>query len=98
MAVYTLGIWRVKTGSENEFIRAWRDLAIKTKEDFPDEVATLLQDRDDPSTFISFGPWESQVQIDQWRRSDTFKEGVSEIRSLLEEFTPHTMDVAVSIE
>jgi hypothetical protein len=42
--VYTLGIWTVKTGREDEFVRAWSDLAERTKSEFPDERATLLRD------------------------------------------------------
>jgi heme-degrading monooxygenase HmoA len=98
VAVYTLGIWKVTSGSEDEFVRAWQNLANKTKEGFPNEVATLLRDRDDPSIFISFGPWKSLEQIDQWRSSETFKDGVGKIRPLLDDFTAHTMDVAATVE
>ena len=66
MSVYTLGIWKVKAGRENDFVRAWTEMANNTKADFTASVATLLQDMDAPRTFISFGPWESLEQIEQW--------------------------------
>jgi heme-degrading monooxygenase HmoA len=98
MSVYTLGIWTVKPGREETFVEAWKELADDTKADFPDETATLLRDRDQPNRFISFGPWESLEQIERWRSSDTFTHGVGKLRELLEDFAPHTMDLAVAIE
>ena len=97
MAVYTSGRWKVTPGHEDDFVKAWKDLATRTKEDFPESTATLLRDRDDPTLFISFGPWESIEQIEQWRASGTFQTGVGKIRSLLAEFTAHTMDPVVSV-
>jgi heme-degrading monooxygenase HmoA len=97
MTVYTLGIWTVKAGRELDFVRAWQELAEQTKLDFPDGTATLLRDRAHPSQFISFGPWESLEQIEQWRGSDMFKQGVAKLRELLGEFTPHTMDLSAQI-
>jgi heme-degrading monooxygenase HmoA len=96
--IYTLGIWTVRSGREDEFVRAWQEMADRTKSDFPDEVATLLQDRDQPNLFISFGPWSSLDQIEQWRASETFKNGVGKLRELLDDFAPHTMDLAAGID
>ena len=98
MAVYTLGIWTVKTGREEEFVKAWTDLAERTKADFPDETATLLRDGEHRNLFISFGPWDSVEQIDRWRSSDTFQEGVGRLRELLDDFAPHTMERVAGID
>jgi heme-degrading monooxygenase HmoA len=76
MSVYTLALWKVKLGREEEFISAWRDLAAGTKADFPGASAVLLRDRDTPNLFVSSGPWESLEQSQQWRASSTFTEGV----------------------
>ncbi len=97
MAVYTLGIWTVKSGREREFIAAWNAMATATAADFPGASATLLQDRDTPALFISYGPWESLEQIEAWRGSETFGSGVSKIRDLVDGFVPHTMDVTASV-
>lgn len=56
MPVFTLGVWTVKEGQGDDFVRAWSDMAAQTKKDFPDATATLLRDRDEPHRFISFGP------------------------------------------
>jgi heme-degrading monooxygenase HmoA len=98
MAVYTLGLWRARSGQEDGFIAAWEGMARATKASFPTASAVLLRDRDDPKLFISFGPWESLEEIDEWRASRAFTDGVGDIRSHLEGFEPHTMDVVVSVE
>ena len=97
MAVYTLGVWTVKPGREDEFTEAWNAMAAATAADFPGASAILLQDRDEPAKFISTGPWDSLEQIDTWRGSDTFQNGVGRIRELIEGFEPHTMDVVVTV-
>lgn len=97
MSVYTLGIWLVKPGRENDFVQAWRDLARKTQEDFPDAKAVLMHDRDVPNRFISTGPWESLEQIEVWRASATFTQGYETMREMLEHFEPHTLDEAATI-
>jgi hypothetical protein len=43
MSVYTLGVWTVTDGREEDFVRAWQELADRTKAEFPDETATLLR-------------------------------------------------------
>ena len=97
MSIYTLGIWTVKSGHEDDFIAAWKDLGDRTKADFPGATATLLRDRDQPNRFISFGPWDSIEQIEQWRGSETFKKGVARLREVLEGFAPSTMEVAAEV-
>ncbi|EMY35710.1 antibiotic biosynthesis monooxygenase [Arthrobacter crystallopoietes BAB-32] len=92
MTVYTLGIWLVKPGREHDFVRAWEDLARRTKEAFPGGHALLMRDRDVPNRFISTGPWESVEQIEQWRGSSLFSEGLAGIRDTLEHFEPHTLE------
>jgi heme-degrading monooxygenase HmoA len=96
--LYTLGEWTVKSGREDDFVRVWREMAERTKLDFPNEVATLLRDRDQPNRFISSGPWESLEQIEEWRNSETFKTGVAKLRDLIDGFSAHTMDLAAAID
>lgn len=98
MTVYTLGLWRVKEHEVEDFVSAWRQMAGATKAAFPEASAVLLQDREDAQLFISFGPWESAGQIEEWRSSSAFTEGVAGIRPHLHSFDPHSMDVVISIE
>jgi quinol monooxygenase YgiN len=97
VSVYTLGIWLVKPGRENDFVQAWRDLARRTKEEFPAAKAVLMHDRDVPNRFISTGPWESLEQIEQWRASAAYEQSLKALNELLEHYEPHTLDEAASI-
>ncbi len=97
MSVYTLGIWTVKPGREEDFMQAWRDFATDSAAAFPGATAVLLRDRDQPGQFISCGPWESLAQIEEWRSSAVFANGIGRIRDLLESFRPYTMDPVVEI-
>ena len=91
--VYTSGTWVVKTGREEEFIQAWDELATWTAAEIsPGARAMLLRDRDDPSRFVSFGPWESDEQVAAWRASEGFASRVGRIRELLDRFEAHTLD------
>jgi heme-degrading monooxygenase HmoA len=97
VAIYTLGVWTVKPGREQDFIDAWHGMAAATAAEYPGSSAVLLQDRDTPTKFISSGPWESLEQIEAWRGSDLFREGVGRIRDVIDAFEPHTMEVAASV-
>jgi heme-degrading monooxygenase HmoA len=97
MAIYTLGDWTVKPGREEELVEAWRHVAMQTAADFPAPTATLLRDGDQPNRCISYGPWPSLDEIEAWRESLTFDEGVARIRAMVDGFEPHTMDSVVMI-
>jgi heme-degrading monooxygenase HmoA len=98
MTVYTLGVWTVRPGEAEAFEAGWKELARRTKRDFPAATAVLLRDRDDPHRYISFGPWESDEEVARWRDSAAFRETVGAVRAVLEGFEPHTMDPAVVVD
>jgi heme-degrading monooxygenase HmoA len=96
--LYTSGDRFVKTGREEDFVDAWRDLAEWTAtEAAPGTSAMLLRDRDDASRFRSFGPWESIEQAEGWRQSEGFASRVSRIRGMVERFEAHALDVVASV-
>ena len=94
MSVYTMGIWLVKPGSEGEFVTAWQEMAEWTMREVAGAQpgATLLRDREQPTRFISLGPWPDDEAIAGWRGSSGFKERVGRIRHLLQDFSPATLD------
>jgi heme-degrading monooxygenase HmoA len=96
MSLYTAGLWRTKPGHEEEFVAAWHAMAARTAEQFPGAHAELLRDQTDRALFLSVGPWAGAEEIDRWRASDTFREGIAAIRPHLESFEPHTMELATS--
>lgn len=98
MTVYTLGIWTIREGREAEFVDRWEEMARMTKQGFPAAAGTLLRDRERPSRFISFGPWSSVDQVEEWRQSAAFRNGVAGIRETLDRFEPSTLDLVAHVE
>jgi len=96
--LYTSGDWLVKDGQQDAFIAAWRDLAEWTRAEGFGSTALLLQDRNNPRLFRSFGPWDSDDRVAAWRASDGWKQRVGAMRALLEQFTPLTMDSVVELK
>lgn len=88
-AVYTLGVWRVKSGKEDTFIEAWKELGtIFARLPQPPGKGTLLQSLDDSLLFYSFGPWNSLADIQKMRNNPDAQEGIHKLRELCTEATP----------
>jgi heme-degrading monooxygenase HmoA len=97
VTVYTLGVWFVKKGREEEFVRAWDDLAQWTVESGYESHGTLVRDRDAPYRFISFGPWPSAEAAGRWRESDGYRERLDRLDELVDRFEPQTLDVVMRV-
>jgi heme-degrading monooxygenase HmoA len=95
--IYTVGIWTVKAGREEEFVAAWEAMGEATIAEFPAADGRLLHDVDNPGRFVSFGPWDSHDTIAAWRASTSFQEGVARIRELLDAFEPGTYEVSAEV-
>jgi hypothetical protein len=55
--IYTLGMWRVKNGKQDDFVAAWQALGgYFNGLPHPPGKGTLLQSVDEPQQFYSFGP------------------------------------------
>ncbi len=95
--LFTYGRWVVKDGMEGDFIERWDDLADWTAEHVEGSSwAMLLQDREDPRVFMSFGPWESLEAIEAWRGVDGFQDRVGMLQELLASFEALTMQTVAS--
>lgn len=96
---YTHGIWAVKPGREDAFIAAWTEFAQWSSREVPGALwAKLLRDRENPSRFITVGPWESLDAIERWRAEPGWQERVRQIRELLDGFEPATLDLVVELD
>ena len=63
---FTVGEWVVKPGMESQFIDVWNSFAKWTGESQVGAgTGHLLQDSDNPRSFLSYGPWENNEAIDQ---------------------------------
>src|SRR5437868_5401758 len=89
LPIYTLGIWVIKPGKEAAFIDEWTSFAHWMKEYTPGVgQGKLLQDAQNPSRFISMGPWEDMKSIQAWRESEEFKAFVGKAQALCDDFQP----------
>ena len=97
--LYTLGVWLVKAGNEDAFIKAWGEFAEWTKSSFAGASSVvLLRDRSEPRRFVSVGPWRSEKDVQEWRASEGFRTRVEELKPLLERFEPGSYSPVISID
>lgn len=95
--LYTHGLWIAKPGNEQAFITEWSNFAKWTaKHQSGAGTGYLLQDRERPQEFISFGPWDNENAISAWRQRPEFKAFVSKIRGLCDDFQPRSLSVVAT--
>jgi heme-degrading monooxygenase HmoA len=93
-SIYTLGIWVVKSGNETAFINEWTSFANWTSKNISGAgKGYLLQDKNNPIRFISFGPWDNEKSIENWRNRNEFEDFVSKVKVLCDDFQPNTLKV-----
>lgn len=85
---YTCGTWTVRDGSEEEFVARWTALVRSAGSLSGAESFILIQDRQDPHRFISFGAWDEWPTVDRWRSSEAFADRMRACRELCEDFRP----------
>jgi quinol monooxygenase YgiN len=89
---FSLGIWLIKPGKENEFIKLFQNFAEQIFDRNLGAIEVyLLQDIQQPGRIITSGPWESLQKIDEWRKLPEFREFFAKAKELSLEVTPLTM-------
>jgi quinol monooxygenase YgiN len=71
--VYTNSIWQVKEGQEENFKSLWEEFAKTGVKDKGALEGILLQDYENPKSFVSFGVWENIESTKQWQNSPEMK-------------------------
>ena len=95
--VWTHTVWTVKSGREEDFVRAWRAMAREIAADIAmRRPPTLLRDHDRRNVFVSFAPWEDADTVARFRSSEIFRRHVSSMGELLENLEAQTLDQVVS--
>jgi heme-degrading monooxygenase HmoA len=90
---YTSTTWIVKPGQEDEFVRRWTEFAEWSAGQGLAAPAMLLRDVDEPTRFVSFGPWENLQMIWRWRGLTGFQERVASLNEVLVSFEPRTLEL-----
>lgn len=96
---FSVGIWLVKPGKEEDFIAAWGGFAKRVfDQNLGAGEVYLLQDLQQPRRFISSGPWDSIQKIEEWRNLPEFKEFFTRAKEICDEITPLTMKPIIHLE
>ena len=96
--LFTYGRWTVEEGRETEFVDAWRELAEWSLATIPGAGwARLLQDRERPNVFLSFGPWDDLNAVQEWRSHEGFVERIGNMRGLLQDFEANILDPVAEV-
>ncbi len=94
---YQSGRWLVNMGSEDEFIERWTTFTQWSLDNIPGARSyVLLRDDAEARRFVSFGAFENQEAVKQWRERPEFTELRNACIELCEEFEPHEYTVAAS--
>jgi hypothetical protein len=82
--VYLSRVWRVKQGSEDEFLRLWREGVADLARQLPHATFRLWRDARDPLRFQSVGgPVASEAELEAIRGSDSFRASMDAIAEKL---------------
>jgi heme-degrading monooxygenase HmoA len=95
---YTSGIWIVKQGEEEDFVREWTEFVRWAAEMPGSGVFRLVRDVDRPDRYHSFAPWESFEAQKAWKELPEFRERIMRVRSHCEDFEPLTYELVTTVE
>lgn len=94
---YTLSVWHVRPGREDEFVERWRDWHEWTVAQGLTAPGTLLRDLDHGSRFVSFGPWETLDDVARWRSAEGYHDRVKRLQEVVESFEPATLEEVAAL-
>ena len=94
---YVSGQWRVRAGSEEEFIARWLAFTDWSLRSAPGAGSfVLIRDVQEPCNFVSFGAWADQESVRAWRGRAEFAELLGRCRELCEDFRAGDYTLAAS--
>ena len=95
---YTSGVWIVKDGEEEDFVREWTEF-VRWASGFAGSGAfRLVRDLDNPTTYLSFAPWESFDAQRAWKEQPEFRERIMRVRRHCDDFQPSTHELVTRVE
>ena len=94
---YVSGEWRVRKGSEEEFVTRWLAFTGWSLQNAPGAGSfVLIRDMDEPGHFVSFGTWADLESVSAWRSMPEFAVLLGRCRALCEEFRAGDYALAAS--
>jgi heme-degrading monooxygenase HmoA len=96
-ATFTSGSWTVKPGEETEFVEEWK-LFVGWAAELPGSGAfRLVQDRERPDQYTSFGEWESREAQEAWTQHPEFRERLGRVRSHCSDFESTMFELVATV-
>jgi heme-degrading monooxygenase HmoA len=95
---YTSGIWTVKTGEDDAFVEAWTDFVRWASGFEGSGTFRLVRDLEQPSSYLSFAPWESFEAQQAWKEAPEFRERIGRVRSHCEDFRPLVYELVTEVK
>jgi heme-degrading monooxygenase HmoA len=96
--MYSVGIWSVKTGKEEVFLKTWEDFAKWTMSNQKGARGVImLQDAEQKNRLIAFGSWDDLESMQAWRGTPEFKAAFVRFKELCDEIKPSTMKSVINI-
>jgi quinol monooxygenase YgiN len=96
---YSSGEWKVRAGSEEEFVQRWTTIIEWSLENAPGAGSfVMVRSTEDPTKFLSLGSWESEQAQQAWRQIPRHQEFLEQCLELCEEFDTHSHTLAASRE
>jgi len=96
--ICTTGVWVVREGREEEFVRRWEESASNLSREFPDVTFRLLRDHDNARRFVSLGEgWRNLEQVEAARSLPGYQDAMASIWRLLDDGDISTLELAVEI-
>lgn len=81
---YTSGNWRVREGSEDEFVKQWEGF-VEAARDKAHGRFLLIRENDDQRHFVSLGIWNSREDQEEWMAMPDFREAFETLSGLCNE-------------
>jgi heme-degrading monooxygenase HmoA len=95
---YASGDWRVRDGSEDDFVARWTEFLEWTRDNADGLLeATLIRHRAEPYRFVSFARWADDASQDAWRELPEFPQKFGACRELCEDVKAGAFTRVVSI-
>lgn len=94
---FTSGVWIVKTGEEENFVEAWKELVALGAEMPGSGTFRLLRDPERPGRFMSFAPWESFDAQEAWRQRPEFAERFGRARAHCDDVRTTTYELVAEV-
>ncbi len=94
---YTSGMWTVKPGEEDAFVKEWTAFVTWARTMPGSGTFRLVRDLDHPSKYMSFAPWDSFEAQRSWKELPDFPQRIGRVRSHCEDFQPFTNELVTEV-